>query len=225
VTGLTLQDGERVEADYYVSALQCDLLLKLLPGEVTQGVGYWENLRDIELSPIVGAHLWFDRVVDCPPALAILDKNIEWIFNKNLLWGEQAQLPGEQGTYLSMVISASQRFETMPKEELTALVLKEVRECLPEARNASVVKSLLIRWPKATIAPKPGVEPLRPDQRSPIENLYVAGEWTQTGWPSTMESAARSGYRVAEYILAQEGRPETILAPDLPVRGLARLFI
>ena len=176
------------------------------------------------MSPIVGAHLWFDRVIDCPPALAILDKNIEWIFNKSALWGAPAQIPGEQGTYLSMVISASQRFEAMPKEELTALVLKEVRECLPGAQAAEVVKSLVIRWPKATITPKPGVAALRPDQRSPIENLYVAGEWTQTGWPSTMESAARSGYRVAEYILAREGRPETVLAPDLPVRGLARLF-
>ena len=220
VTGLTLQDGERIEADMYVSALQFDLLLKLLPPAVTQGVAYWENLRDIELSPILGAHLWFDRPVDCPPALAILDRDIEWIFNKTQNWN----LPPEQGTYLSIVISASQRFAQMPKEELTALVLKEVRECLPDTRDATVTKSLVIRWPKATLSPRPGVERLRPDQRSPIANLYVAGEWTQTGWPSTMEGAVRSGYRTAEYILAREGQPQTLVVPDLPPEGLARFF-
>lgn len=225
VTGLTLQSGEHITADYYVSGLQCDLLLKLLPDEITQGVAYWENLREIELSPIVGAHLWFDRQIECPPALAILDRSIEWIFNKNRTWDKAALKDGGAGgTYLSMVISASQRFEAMPKEELTALVLKEVRECLPDARDANVTKSLVIRWPKATIAPKPGVERLRPDQRSPLENLYVAGEWTQTGWPSTMEGGVRSGYRAAEYILAREGKPQLVLAPDLPVVGLARLF-
>jgi len=239
-----LNNGERTEADYYISALQCDLLLKLLPSEVTDGVAYWENLRQIELSPIIGAHLWFDRKIECPPALAILDRNIEWIFNKNLTWrdlkpvsgnespiiesnveGSKSIFDGSKGTYLSMVISASQRFETMPKDELLALVLAEVRDCLPDARAANVVKSLLIRWPKATIAPKPGVEALRPDQCSPITNLFVAGEWTRTDWPSTMEGAARSGYRAAEYLLAREGITVSLLAPELPVSGLARLFV
>ena len=220
VTGLTLRDGERIEADFYVSGLQFDLLLKLLPERVTQDVPYWENLRQIELCPILGAHLWFDRPIDCPPALAILDRSIEWIFNKTQNWN----LPPEQGTYLSIVISASQRFADMPKEELTSLVLKEARECLPDAQQANVTKSLVIRWPKATLSPRPGVEALRPDQRSPIANLYVAGEWTQTGWPSTMEGGVRSGYRAAEYLLAHEGNPQTLLAPDLPAQGIARFF-
>jgi squalene-associated FAD-dependent desaturase len=220
VTGVSLMDGERIEADYYVSALQFDLLLKLLPPTVTEGVPYWENLRKLELAPLCGIHLWFDRPIDCPPALAILDRDTEWIFNKTQNFG----LPANEETYLSVVISASRRFAETPKEELLAHILEEVRECLPDARQANLLRSHVVRWPKATFSPLPGVETLRPDQRSPIENLYVAGEWTQTGWPSTMESAARSGYRAAEYLLEREGRPQTLVAPDLPRNGIARLF-
>jgi zeta-carotene desaturase len=220
VTGLTLLDGEPVVADYYISALQFDLLLKLLPPDVMAGVPYWENLNRIELSPIVGVHLWFDRPIGCPPALAVLDRTTEWIFNKTDLFA----LPQERGAYLSMVISASRPLAELPKTELTRRVLEDVRACLPDARQANVVKSTVVRWPKATISPRPGVDALRPDQRSPIGNLFVAGEWTRTGWPSTMEAAARSGYRAAEYILERGGRSESLVAPDLPPGRLARLL-
>ena len=220
VEGISLVDGERIEADYYVSGLQCDLLLKLLPDEVTRGVPYWENLRQIELTPIAGVHFWFDREIDCPPALALLDRSTDWIFNKTKNFG----LDAHAGTYLSTVISASGKFEAMSKEELTTLVLEEVRAALPEARSANVLKSLVIRWPKATIAPKPGVDALRPDQRSPVPNLFVAGEWTQTGWPSTMEGAARSGYLAAERLLEAEGLTGRFVVPDLPSSPLARLL-
>ncbi len=220
MTGLTLQDGERVEADYYVSALQFDLLLKLLPPEITQGVPYWENLRGLELSPIAGIHLWFDRPLDCPPALALLDRETEWIFNKNANFDR----PAGENAYLSMVISASRKYSGLPKEDLLARVLADVRACVPDAREAQVVRSHVIRWPKATLSPLPGVEALRPDQRSPLANLIIAGEWTQTGWPSTMEGAARSGFRAAETILAAEGQTVSLVAPGLKPSGLARLF-
>jgi zeta-carotene desaturase len=220
VTGIALMDRERFEADYYVSALQFDLLLKLLPPEVTAGVPYFENLKGLELAPILGVHLWFDRPLDCPHALALLDRETEWIFNKTKNFDRDEN----EGTYLSMVISASRRYTAMPKEAILEIVLRDVRACVPDAREAQVVKWHVIRWPKATLSPRPGVDALRPDQRSPLANLYVAGEWTQTGWPSTMESAARSGHRVAEYLLEREGIPQRILAPDLPPSGLARLL-
>ena len=220
IIGVTLVDGERLEADYYISALQFDLLLKLLPPEVTKGVAYWENLRGIELAPIIGVHLWYDRPIDCPEALALLDRETEWVFNKT----KNFDRPAGEGTYLSAVISASHRYKETPNAEILAAVLKDIHACLPETREATLLRSRVIQWPKATISPKPGVDALRPDQRSPVSNLYVAGEWTQTGWPSTMEGAARSGYLAAEYLLEREGKPHSVLAPDLPVTGLARLL-
>jgi len=220
VTGLTLIGGESVEADYYVSALQFDLLLKLLPPEVTEGVPYFENLKRLELSPILGVHLEFDRPIDCPHALALLDRETHWIFNKTKNFDRSET----EGTYLSMVISASPRLAAMTKEEILALVLEEVRASLPAARQAEVVKWRVLKERKATFTPKAGADALRPDQRSPLSNLYIAGEWTRTGWPSTMESAARSGYLAAEFLLADAGIPQRLLAPDLPPARLAALL-
>lgn len=220
VAGIVLRDGTRLEADYYISALQFDLLLKLLPEQVTTNAPYWQNLNGLELSPICGVHLWFDRLLDCPEALAVLDRETEWIFHKNLTF----DLPKEAGSYLSIVISASHRLAGLPKEEILARILADVHACLPVSREATLLRSQIIRWPKATISPKPGADTLRPGQVSPIPNLLVAGEWTRTGWPSTMEGAARSGYLAAEAILTAEGRPETLLAPDLPRPTLARLL-
>lgn len=220
LTGITLQNGERMQADYYIAALQSDLLLKLMPQELTRGDGYWERMRAIELSPIIGVHLWFDRILDCPEALATLDRETEWIFNKNLSFDR----PTGEPTYLSAVISATHRYVSTPIDQILAKVLEDVRDALPSAREAVLVRSQVIKWPKATFSPLPGVESCRPDQRSPISNLFVAGEWTQTGWPSTMESAAISGYRTAEYILQAEGIPGKLQAAPLPVGSLARLL-
>ena len=220
LNGISLQTGERLTADYYVSALQSDLLLKMLPSDVTAGVEYWDKICAIELSPIIGVHMWFDREIDCPEALAILDRETEWIFNKN----RNFDTTGEAGTYLSAVISATRRYASVSKEEILAIVLADVRACLPQTRTATLLKWQVVKWPKATFSPLPGTEQLRPDQRSPIPNLFVAGEWTQTEWPSTMESAARSGYRTAEFILQREGIATSIVAPGLKTGALARIL-
>src|SRR5205823_4851067 len=145
----------------------------------------------------------------------------EWIFNKTAVFdmdygstlSDKAGLSADQApttipkgqpngksrtqntTYLSLVMSASRKYTGVPQDEIVAMALKDVEACLPDVRRANLVRSRVVRWPKATFSPKPGVDALRPDQRSPISNLYVAGEWTRTDWPSTMESAARSGYR------------------------------
>jgi zeta-carotene desaturase len=220
LAGITLSNGRSVTADCFVSALPFDLLLKLLPTEATQGVPYFDNLRRIEFSPIIGVHLWFDRPIDCPHAVALLDRPTDWIFNKTLNF----DLPSESGTYLSMVISADRELTARTNREVLEQVIADVHAALPQTRTAVILKSQVLKERKATFSPVPGVESLRPDQRSPIENLYVAGEWTNTGWPSTMESAARSGYLAAERLLEDMGRSERYLVADLPSTGLARLL-
>jgi uncharacterized protein with NAD-binding domain and iron-sulfur cluster len=82
----------------------------------------------------------------------------------------------------------------------------------------------VIKEPFATFSCRAGAEMFRPDQKTPLANLFLAGDWTRTGWPATMESAVRSGYRCAELVLEKEGRPRPILRPALPARGLSRLF-
>ncbi len=80
----------------------------------------------------------------------------------------------------------------------------------------------MVKEVAATFSPAPGSDRWRPDPESPVPNLFLAGDWTNTGWPSTMEGAVRSGYRAAEAVLAADGRPASLLLSDLPAQGLAR---
>ena len=220
ITGVKLQDGEVLTADRYIFALQSDLLLKFLPAALVESSTYWSSLAKIELSPIVGIHLWFETAFDCPAAIALLDRDTEWIFNKNLNFNRQ----GTSGTYLSALISASQRFASTPNAEILERVLADVHEAVPASAASTLTKSSVIKWPKATFSPLPGVEAIRPDQRTPIHNLLLAGEWTQTGWPSTMESAAISGHRAAAYILDDCGKSVRLQADPLRYGRVAALL-
>lgn len=221
VQEVVLADGERLRADWYVLAVQCDLLEHLLPKEVIESDPYWQRALQIPLAPILGAHFWFDRPIVCPKAVAVLDRRIEWIFHRSLNLGKDPK----QGSCLSVVISASYSYETVEKEHLKSLLLEELTACLPDVAKAQLVHWTLVRWPKATLSPVPGVEAMRPPQKSPLSNLVVAGEWTQTGWPSTMEGAARSGYLAARVICNQEGLPCALPVPDLPKMGLAKWLL
>lgn len=218
VDGIALVGGEMLRADHYVAALPFDLLLRLLPEGSWRGVPYFEALTRLEFSPIIGVHLWLDRPVDCPNALAVLDRHIDWIFNKNANYG----LPPGRPAFLSVVISANRGLTEAPAEEILRIAMEDVRDCLPEARKAGLVRSRVLKERKATFAPVPGAEGLRPVQQSPIANLAVAGEWTRTGWPSTMEGAARSGVLAANTILRRERMAERPAEPELPADGIAR---
>jgi uncharacterized protein with NAD-binding domain and iron-sulfur cluster len=110
------------------------------------------------------------------------------------------------------------------RQEIIALCLDELREVLPELRGAKLLKATVIKEAAATFSPEPGCDRWRPPQGTPLANLFLAGDWTATGWPATMEGAVRSGYLAAEALLAAEGAPRRIVRSDLPVEGLARLF-
>jgi uncharacterized protein with NAD-binding domain and iron-sulfur cluster len=143
------------------------------------------------------------------------------VFNKTQLYGDA---PESAGQYLQLVISASYNLVPRPRQEIIALCLDELREVLPATREAKLVKGTVVKETSATFSPAPGSDQWRPSQRSPLTPLYLAGDWTATGWPSTMESAVRSGYLATEAILADAGAPRKFLRPDLPAEGLARLW-
>jgi zeta-carotene desaturase len=102
--------------------------------------------------------------------------------------------------------------------------LKEVRQALPAAREAQLVKATVIKEAAATFSPEPGVDRWRPAQETKTPGLFLAGDWTATGWPATMEGAVRSGYLSAEAVLRYANSPQEFLQPDLPVTGLSRIF-
>ena len=142
----------------------------------------------------------------------LLDRPIQWMFNKTRNYGRAEN----DGSYLGLVVSASREWLRQPRREILACAEQEVREAFPQAAGARVVKSAVIKEARATFSATPGIDALRPEPETPLPGLLLAGDWVRTGWPATMEGAVRSGYQAAERILAAEGRPVSLVQPDLP---------
>ncbi len=153
-------------------------------------------------SPITGIHLWFDRPVTDLPHAALLDRTIQWMFNKR------------DGRYLLLVVSASRDLVPMERAEVVELALAELREFFPAAAGAVLERAHVVKELRATYSARPGTERLRPPAATAIPNLFLAGDWTRTGWPATMEGAVRSGYLAAEALTAAAGHPQRFLLPD-----------
>jgi squalene-associated FAD-dependent desaturase len=220
VDGVEREDGSVERADYYLAAVPQDVLLELLPAEVVEREAVFAGLRNLRASPITGVHLWFDRTVMSEPFLTLVDSTTQWVFNKTQLYGGAK----DGGQYLQLVISASYGLASRSRQEIIALCLEELRQVLPATREATLVKGTVVKEMSATFSPAPGSDRWRPAQKSPLSGLFLAGDWTSTGWPSTMEGAVRSGYLAAEAILSDAGTPRKLLQPDLRPEGLARLL-
>ncbi len=218
-------DGERREsADAYVFAIPHQALAELLPTAIKQREPALGQIDQIKVSPITGVHFWFDRQVMSEPFVTLLDTTTQWIFNKSVLYGHGNGDAKAKGQYLQLVISASYDLLQKSRQEIVYLCLAEVHHALPGSRNAKLLKSTVIKEAAATFSPEPGVDKLRPSQRTSVQGLYLAGDWTSTGWPATMEGAVRSGYLAAEAVLNDSGTPRSFLQPDLPVETLVRWF-
>jgi len=185
------------------------------------------NLDKIKVAPITGVHFWFDRPVMDEPFVTLLDTTTQWIFNKTALYADSNEKGknAPAGQYLQLVISASYDLLQKPRQEIIDLCLAEVRHALPAARNAELVKATVIKEAAATFSPEPGVDRWRPKQQTAIPRLFLAGDWTDTGWPATMEGAVRSGYLAAEALLGSEGTPRKFLQPDLAADGFISMWL
>ena len=218
-------DGGRVEtADAYVFALPHQAMAELASEEMKRCEPGLAHLEKIGVAPITGVHFWFDREVMREPFVTLLDTTTQWIFNKTALYGSNGAGKGT-GQYLQLVISASYDLLQKPRQEIIDLCLKEVQQALPVAREAKLLKATVIKEAAATFSPQPGVDQLRPKQETQIRRMFLAGDWTATGWPATMEGAVRSGYLAAEAVLRSAGNPRTFLRADLPADGLVGWFV
>jgi zeta-carotene desaturase len=221
VAGIRLQGGERIEADYYLSALPPDALANLFDPQSLRAWPELEKGRRLEWSPITGIHLWYDRPVMSRPHAVIIGKTAQWVFNKSL-----TQSPGRStGQYIQVVISASRPLLTMKREEILELIQRELNEVLPTTRGAILERAVVVKVAESTPHFPPGAYSQRPGAETPYRNLFLGGDWTATGWPPTMEGAVRSGYQAAECITAAAGTPRKFMVPDLPTGLLARLLL
>ncbi len=191
-----LSQGELHTAGYYVSALPFERVNAVIPGLPFDGAPF-------EHSPITGIHLWFDRPVTHLEHATLLDRTIQWMFNKS------------EGRYVQVVVSASRSLTAMSRADCIALAVRELAEFFPEVREAKLEKAHVVKEVRATFSARPGLEQLRPLSSTSVSNLFLAGDWTRSGWPATMEGAVRSGYLAAEAVTQAAGRPQRFLLPDI----------
>ncbi len=235
--GVTLLTGSGEETfDFVVLAVPFDALARMLP-QTTAAEPLRQTLGQFQTSPITGIHLWFDRQITDLEHAVLLDRTIQWMFHKSKLLegavtpagnGREAP-PGRagkgSGSYVELVVSSSKNLVDKSKQEIIDLGLAELGEFFPEARAASLIKATVIKEVHATYSPRPGIEAHRPRPETVWPRIFLAGDWTATGWPATMEGAVRSGYAAGQCVARVAGRRDAaFLVPDLPASGFMRLF-
>jgi len=220
--GVIFEDGSEQRADTCIAALPHDALLEILPETMRSQCPIFANLNRLQTSPITGVHLWYDRPVLNKPFLTLLDHSTQWIFNRSAVQDSDGKEQMQRGQYLQLVISASYDLVPRGRQEIIELCVQELGDVLPLSRTANLLKATVVKEVNATFSPRPGVDQWRPDQTTGIHGFFLAGDWTRTGWPSTMESAVRSGYLAAEGVLESAGTKKRLLVPDLPAEGFCR---
>jgi zeta-carotene desaturase len=223
VTGVVTASGV-VDASAVISAVPFDRLSKLVSDAMRAADRRLQDLERFEASPILGVHLHFDQPIMDLPHLILVDHGVQWLFNKGV------DESGRQ--HIHAVISAADEWMPLAEEEIIARVVGDVHAALPHAVGLAPVQARAIKEKRATFAATPGIGRYRPSAApgyvgvggGGIENLFLAGDWCDTGWPATMEGAVRSGY-LAAAAAASDGAPadtSTALVEDVPVAPLAR---
>ena len=195
ITNSSVQvDGNAIPADRIIVAVPGRSIRQLLPGYPAP---------EMDHSPISSVHLWFDRPVTDLPHATLLDRTIQWMFNKG------------GGSYVQLVISASRSLIDKDRAQIVELACRELSEFFPRAATARLLRSHVVKEVYATFAARPGFEQVRPASATSEPNIFVAGDWVASGWPSTMEGAVRSGYLAAQGVCASYGQQARMLLPDI----------
>lgn len=195
--GVVLSNGETIKADFYISAVPYFALKPLLPEVLFEKDLYFKQWKNLSSSPIVSIYLWFDKAVTELGFAGMLGTRLQWLFNKDVLFARSSS----DSKLLTFVISAAHEFANLSKEKLVNIAMEDVGKVLPKSKDAKVIKSLVVKEQNATFSASLLAESSRPENITPIKNLFLAGDWTNTGLPATIEGAVLSGHRCAEEII------------------------
>ena len=191
--GATLADGTALPADGVVLALPPQRVAAACPAALPRDPG-------LGASPIVNVHVWYDRPVMDEPFTAVVDSPVQWIFNRTAMGG------GDSASHhLAISISGARDEVDVPRAELAEAMSAELAVLLPRARAARILDTAVVKEPQATFAQGPGQAARRPGTATPLPGVALAGAWTATGWPATMEGAVRSGFAAARHVMAPPG--------------------
>ena len=214
--------GEEFPAGGAILATPFNAVEKLLPATM-EFEPQRRQAQSLTSSPITGIHLWFDREITPLEHAVLLDRTIQWMFQKSKILATRKD-SGDSGSYVELVVSASKTLVEKQRGEIIDLAVRELADFFPAVRKAKLVKATVIKEIHASFSPAPGSDAFRPSHTTASPRLFLAGDWTATGWPATMEGAVRSGYAAAEALTASIGRRKEFLVPDLARSGLMRWF-
>ncbi len=217
---IQLAHDQRRFFDLVIVAVPWRHITRLIAGSTLAALPQLAHVERIESAPITSLHLWFDRPIMDLPHAVLLERLAQWIFRR----GAMATSIGASAHYYQVVISAARHISKFDSNELVERVVEELRALWPQAAAATLVKSQLVTQRDAVFSVVPEMSQLRPAQRTPVEGLFLAGDWTDTGWPATMEGAVRSGYQAAWAALESMGRPIGDRVAELPRSWLFRLL-
>jgi zeta-carotene desaturase len=192
--GVRLTDGAEIEAHATVSAAPWIQFASLLPQDLLRSEPYFGRLLALRPAPILSVNLWFDRPICEIDFAALRGTTIQWLFNKTRILRSAENC-------VSLVLSGAHKYVAWSKEDLAGTAVRELKALFPAARDAKLEHSLVIKERFATFSPTCDAESLRPTCATPLEGLFLAGDWTATGLPATIEGAVRSGYAAAKEII------------------------
>ena len=184
-TRLSIRGRPEIRADAVILAVPPPALPTLLPPGLRSATG----IAELRGAPIVSAHFWFKQPFAAPRMAGFLDGPIHWLFTP--------PMQPESGRYVTLVVSGAHDLVTKAQDEVMRIARRELDRYLPQTRALEVVDALVVKEPQATFAATPEEQPHRPRTRTAIANLFLAGDWTDTGLPATLESAVVSGERAA----------------------------
>ena len=203
-----LQDGHKIEADAYISALPVHNIKKIVPNEWLAHK-YFRNLHEFVGSPVANCQLWFDRKITDTDNLMFSQGTIFATFaDVSLTCPDDFQNgtgTANGGSVMSLVLAPAHQLMNMPNEVITGLVMKDIHDRFPKSRGAKLLKSTIVKIPQSVYKAVPDVDQYRPDQISPIKNFFLAGDYTDQHYLASMEGAALSGKLVAEKLLSKFG--------------------
>lgn len=194
-------DGRAFEAAHVICALPVERVERLVSESVRRDDPRFSGLSRFTHSPILGVHLSFDRpVMGDLPHTVLVERPTQWLFRKDA-----------EGRLIHAVISAADEWMGLDEPEIGRRVLADIRACLPQGREATMLEVRAVKEKLATFAPLPGIDLLRPVPTGP-SGIVLAGDYTDTGWPATMEGATRSGYAAAAAVLGKPAQ-EVVVRP------------
>jgi squalene-associated FAD-dependent desaturase len=200
ISGVRTAKDQLIKGEAIVSAVPASAMTPLLPSGSSELEDFFTPAESVRTAPIVAIHIWYDRPVMTDKFVATIDSPLQWVFNETDLKSRD-----EIGQHIVISLSGAWKWQDKSKNQLREIFTEEMANTFPAAKDAYVEKFAVVKMLEATFQVAPNSRKQRLSQRTPLPGFYLAGDWTDTDWPSTMESAVRSGNLAAKYIAEDIG--------------------